>query len=71
MGDTRTTKIHRGFHRVGIVAAVLAAVLPLIFTIDAHASDRMAWAMGTAAVAVITYVLCRALGWIIAGFVGE
>lgn len=71
MGDTRSTKIHRGFHRVGIVAAGLAAVLPLIFTLAASAVDKMEWAMGTVAVAVVTYLLCRALGWIIAGFVGE
>lgn len=70
MGNTRATKVHRGFHRVGIVAAVLAAALPALLAVLTP-SERWEWIAGTVAAAVIAYVLCRALGWIIAGFVGE
>jgi len=77
MGTGRTARVHRGFHRTGIVFAALLAIIGflLVFGLAADNSSigevrgmATLWIVGLSA---CTYALIRALGWIVAGFVGE
>lgn len=71
---TRSQRIHRGFHRVGVAlagvliyfAVILIAVDQLWDLGDSNAMLKLLFAFAVAAVAV--YALSRAVGWIIAGF---
>jgi uncharacterized protein (DUF697 family) len=68
----RTSKIRRGFHRLGLV---LAALLIVVFAIDRiinHGGSVSIDAMMTAATAAgALYGMCWALGWVIAGYMGD
>jgi hypothetical protein len=77
MGTGRTARVHRGFHRTGIVLAALVAIAGFLVVFGLAADNSSLgevrgiatlWIIGLAA---CTYALIRALGWIIAGFVGE
>ena len=77
MNQTRTQRIHQGFHRIG---AVLAGILILLAVILIAADylwelddpDAMLKLMlAFAATAVAAYALSRAIGWIIVGFTGD
>lgn len=73
MNQTRTQRIHRGFHRVGIM---LSAIVFMIGASIAFAvSDQIGKAteVGTISIVFVVaiYALCRAAGWVLAGFVGD
>lgn len=77
MKQTRTQRIHQGFHRFGIVLAgiifILGAVAFAVVAMeDPDKPSQMAVVLaGFSATAVSAYVLSRAIGWIIAGFIGD
>ena len=59
-----TSRIHRGFHRIGIVLAALALLLDVVAVLVIHADS----ALPLIVVAVALYAAARAVGWILAGF---
>lgn len=71
----KAAKVHRGFNRAGIVLLVLIAVIGPIGIVTMTAprdwSDRYTPFLSVLILAVFAYLLCRALGWIIAGFLEE
>ncbi len=62
-----TSRIHRGFHRIGIVLAVLVLLLDVVAVFVIHADS----ALPLIVVAAFLYVAARAVGWILAGFLGS
>ena len=74
---TRAERIHRGFHRVGIVIGLIVAALGLllIFVLAGEGSgvaeNKLPITLSFLGIVLVTYLLCRAFGWIIAGFAGE
>ncbi len=73
MTSTQASRIHRGFHRIGIVFAIVMAV-PWGFTIFSDGVKTNVYVQQFAfflLVPIVVYILSRALGWIIAGFAGE
>lgn len=71
MTPNRTARIHRGFHRVGIVLAVLLAAVIALLVSASSAVDRQEWVFGGAIAVAVVYALSRALGWMAAGFFGD
>ena len=77
MNQTRAQRIHRGFHRFGIVLAGIVVILGAVaFTVVAieepDKSYQQAFVLaGFSVTAVVAYVLSRAVGWIISGFASE
>ena len=77
MNQTRTQRIHRGFHRVGAVLAGILFVLGFagfaIFAIEEPDKPQQMLIPlgGFSASALVVYILSRAVGWVIAGFAGE
>lgn len=69
----RSHRIHRGFHRTGIVIAlIVAALVSLVLFKDGVDVQYWKLQFGVAlGVPIGVYVFSRAIGWIIAGFVGE
>ena len=77
----RTKRIKAGFHRIGIVGAVICgipAALLLGFAAVQYGSGKpgdafelaaigSAWAIGSG----LFYAASRALGWIVSGFAGD
>ena len=73
MISSRSYRIHRGFHRTGVVLALIIAV-PWGFMIFEDGVKATIYVQQLALfllVPIVVYVLSRALGWIIAGFAGE
>jgi hypothetical protein len=70
----RTSRIRLGFHRLGLV---LAALLIVVFAIDTvritnHGGSVSIDAMMSVVTAAgALYGMCWALGWVIAGFMGD
>ena len=62
-----TSHLHRGYHRVGIVLAMLALLLDVVAVLVIHANS----ALPLIAVAAFLYVTARAVGWILKGFLGN
>jgi hypothetical protein len=71
MSTSRTARIHRGFNRLGIVFALLFTALAVGAAFKVTPEDRLYATAIFLAVAAAAYVFIRAIGWIIAGFVGE
>lgn len=73
MSQTRSQRIHRGFHRIG--AALGAAILLLVgitaFNGGMGGTPIVYSLSAAAALAVAAYLTSRAIGWIIAGFTGD
>jgi hypothetical protein len=75
----RAQRIKTGFHRVGVALGVLS-LIPAVFVfgyfvygvLEGH-GESIHLAMGGAwtLLAILLYVGARALGWIIAGFIGD
>ena len=61
-----TSRIHRGFHRIGVVLAGLAILLDVALVLG----NQLKSALHLLVVAVALYVAVRAVGWILAGFLG-
>jgi hypothetical protein len=59
-----TSRIHRGFHRIGVVLSGLACILVVWALVQ---GDALATLILLAA-AVAIYAAARAVGWILAGF---
>ena len=55
-----------GFHRIGIVQAMLALLLDVVAVFVIHADSALLLIV----VAAFLYVAARAVGWILAGFIG-
>lgn len=73
---TRTQRIHRGLNRIGLVVSLIIAILGglFVFLADGTSSvgeNPLPWVIGILIIATLAYVLCRVIGWIIAGFMGE
>ena len=62
-----TSRIHRGFHRVGVVLAALALLLALFVVLQGERSV----AFMLLAVAALLSAAARAVGWVLAGFIGS
>ena len=62
-----TSRIHRGFHRIGVVLAVLALLLDGALV----AGNQIKSAVPLLVVAVALYAACRAVGWVLEGFFGS
>lgn len=75
MPQTRSQSIQVGFRRIGVVLsiAVLITGASLIFAPEILLNQPPGFKMIVyfVTVAVAIYTLFRAIGWIIAGFVGE
>ena len=77
MTTSRSQRIHRGFHRVGTTLAVIMLVLGIVGLIVVALEEpnkpmqMLVPIVGAAAAALAVYLVSRALGWIIAGFVGD
>lgn len=68
----RSHRIHRGFHRAGIVIAVIVAAIVSFVLLDNGVSQySLQFGVVGLGVPLAVYVFSRAIGWIIAGFVGE
>jgi len=75
-----STRVRTGFHRLAIVLAVgflipavialVSAVVETITTPDARIGGSLFTAAACSVTAVILYVLTRAVGWIVEGFLG-
>ncbi|RDJ20125.1 hypothetical protein DWF00_16580 [Bosea caraganae] len=68
-------RLTRGFHRIGLVGAVPLILAGLVFLAVALSSGSLQGSNGEGgmtllcgALAVLWYVICRALAWIINGF---
>ena len=73
MTQTRSQRIHRGFHRVGAVLAgiiMLGAMVAVALHYRNPVDVSIVLAVSAVA-AVAVYALSRAIGWIIAGFVSD
>lgn len=68
----RSARITRGFHRIGVVFAILLLLWATTVVAYNTASDRelvlYQFAGLLIAAAGAAYALCRAVGWIIGGF---
>lgn len=68
-------KIHRGFHRLGAVIGVPIALFGAFITLSPGSNiapdNRWPVLIGCLIAGAVLYALCRALGWIIAGFAGD
>jgi hypothetical protein len=62
-----TSHIHRGFHRIGVVLAAAASILVVWALVQ---GDKLA-ALILFATALALYVATRAIGWVLAGFMGS
>lgn len=74
MNQTRTQRIHRGFHRVGAVLAGVVLLLGIAYVFAEPFSFRAnatGFALGFLLAAAVVYAFSRAIGWIIAGFAGD
>ena len=60
-------RIHRGFHRIGLVLAGLALLFAAFVAV---ASTEKTFALFMVAFAVFLYVAARAVGWVLNGFMG-
>lgn len=81
--QTRTQRIHRGFHRIGAVLSSLIIILGagglgviavgvLFFDLQPpKAIEVIGLASGYLAAAAGTYALSRAIGWIVTGFLRD
>ncbi len=84
-----TSRIHRGFHRIGVVLAGLALLMAagnaiaevFSWTITlgtqeasrpfAHHPPDFSEALVYSALALALYIVARAVGWVLAGFMGS
>ena len=74
-------RVHRGFHRIGIVLSalmilLLTAIAFLLLSADTGGGRIIRENIGVSVVVYVVlvigpYALCRGLGWIVAGFVAE
>ena len=60
-------RLSHGFHRIGIVLAALALLLAAILAAEAEFSA----AGQIVIVAAFLYFAARAIGWVLAGFIGS
>ncbi len=67
----RSARIHKGFHRIGAIAATIAFTLCAFFAWISGPVDRWEWIIGGAVIAALIYAASRAVGWIVAGFFGD
>lgn len=70
---SRSHRIHRGFHRVGVVLALIVmAFIGVIVFAEGIKIQVLHIQLGViAGGAALVYALSRAIGWIIAGFAGD
>jgi len=73
MNQTRSQRIHRGFHRIGAVLAgiIILGALVAVAIHYRNPVDVSVVVAVSAAAAVAIYTLFRAIGWIIAGFLRD
>ena len=73
MHQNRTQRIHRGFHRVGILLGAIVLLLgaAIAFAMRTEPDKVSEVVLIFVAVATAVYALSRAIGWIIAGFAGD
>jgi hypothetical protein len=72
----RAQRIKTGFHRIGVVlAAICLAWAAACFSYFLHygqgANGGLYGGIASVVVAAIVYLFARAVGWIIAGFMGD
>lgn len=69
-------RLRTGFHRIGIVGVVVALVLsalPIVayFTNGRGESELFAFSAMLLVAGAIWYIACRALAWILSGFMAS
>lgn len=70
MKQTRTQRIHQGFHRVGIVVSAIVFMISgsIAFAVRAEFDKAAEVVFISVVVAAAVYGLFRAVGWVLAGF---
>jgi hypothetical protein len=67
---TRSQRIHRGFHRIGVVVVLIALVLAIINLPSVLQNPLGQNVFGLVGMGFL-YGIARAIGWILAGFIGD
>ena len=72
-----SVRVHRVFHRLGVVLASMVAIVAFVsggagaYSLatanEVGARFGFGWMLTLFVVALVFYVLCRAIGWIVAG----
>lgn len=73
MIQTRTQRIHRGFNRFGILlgSIVFLIGLSIAYAVSAEWSKATDVFVISCLGATVLYALSRAIGWVLAGFIGD
>jgi len=73
VNQTRTQRIHRGFHRLGaVLGGTILLLTVLTSAVGGLGATKFTEAVSVAAAAAAAiYALCRAVGWVLAGFLGD